>query len=122
MCSFYLPLNPLFIDQYRTESERQELGQPWDKNQPKVDDYAGYSVGSGNFSRTNLEILLTISVKTGKLKRGESVQYILGSPRAGDRRTGEVYIIEFGQTTLQLLDTLTGWHITFLGNNILDLY
>eukprot|EP00092_Neocalanus_flemingeri_P028826 GFUD01031298.1.p1 GENE.GFUD01031298.1~~GFUD01031298.1.p1 ORF type:complete len:351 (+),score=65.24 GFUD01031298.1:148-1200(+) len=53
------------------------LGEPWDKAEMRNDDYAGYAVGSGKF-RSN----------------SQEQQYVLGSPRAGIVRTGEVFIVE----------------------------
>ena len=73
-----------------------QLGDRMKEDPRSIYDYAGYSVGSGFFQRNGRR------------------QYVVGSPRAGTKREGEVYVIEpfplvnSKKQKIKIIQTLSG--------------
>ena len=75
-----------------------QLGGKFKHDSSSIYDYSGYSVGSGKFSRNT-----------------RSRYYVVGAPRAGKARTGEVYLVkQFDLTSdsndedVEIVQTLAG--------------
>ena len=84
----------LFLSTLKYFSEDEfVLGQPWGGADMKGDDYSGYAVTSGMF-------------------REGGPQYVFGSPRGGQFRTGQVFLVKpfLGekQKEMQLIQRLSG--------------
>ena len=101
------------------------MTQPWSQTEPRLNDYAGYAVTSGEgIMVTLIGVVGTFGIRNDSTSFGllvgnfipspsspelASYHLALGAPRAGADRSGTVFVVEYeGQEVIRKIKKLYG--------------